>query len=149
MNILMMFIYFYELVFLLFIFYHNFCNNNVDNFFKDYLRCNKFSTNKFLMSSRVANFNIPGKKGLSSSIHFYQFSYSFQEFSFFITSVFYNIFDVNSVTNILNNDFYLIYLCDKDNSFLFCNYKVTGVVHEQISSKKKQVQYVQNFYHIG
>ena len=37
-NILMMSIYFYELVLLFFIFHHNFCNNNVDNFFKGYVR---------------------------------------------------------------------------------------------------------------
>ena len=46
-NILMMSIYFYELVLLFFIFHHNFCNNNVDNFFKGYVRCNNFSTNDF------------------------------------------------------------------------------------------------------
>ena len=33
-NILMMFIYFYELVLLFSIFHQNFCNNNVNNFFK-------------------------------------------------------------------------------------------------------------------
>ena len=38
MNILMMSIYFYELVLLFFIFHHNFCNNNVANFFKGYVR---------------------------------------------------------------------------------------------------------------
>ena len=46
-NILMMSIYFYELVLLFFIFHRNFCNNNVDNFFKGYVRCNNFSTNDF------------------------------------------------------------------------------------------------------
>ena len=43
-NTLMMSIYFYELVLLFFIFHQNFCNNNVDNFFKGYVRCNNFST---------------------------------------------------------------------------------------------------------
>ena len=124
-NILMMSIYFYELVLLFFIFYHNFCNNNVDNFFKGYVRCNNFSTNKFLTSNSVAIFNIPDNNVLSSSIHFYQFSFSFYEDSFFINSFFY-IFNVNSVTNILNNDFYITYLFDRDNRFLFCNYKVQG-----------------------
>ena len=57
-NILMMSIYFYELVLL---FHHNFCNKNVDNFFRCYIRCNNFSTNKFLTSNRVAIFNIPNK----------------------------------------------------------------------------------------
>ena len=104
-NILMMSIYFYELVLLFFIFHHNFWNNNVHNFFKRYVRCNNFSTNKFLMSNSVAIFNIPDKNALSSSVHFHQFSFSFYEYSFFTNSVFY-IFNVNSVTNILNNDFY-------------------------------------------
>ena len=50
----MMPICFYELILLFFIFHHNVCNNNVDNFFKGYVRCNNFSTNKFLMSNSVA-----------------------------------------------------------------------------------------------
>ena len=62
---------------------------------------------------------------LSSSVHFYQFSLSFYEYSFFINSVVYNISNVNSVTNILNNDFYITYLFAMNNRFLFCNYKVT------------------------
>ena len=40
--------------------------------------------------------------------------------------MFFIFFDVNSVTNISNNDFYITYLLDRDNRFLFCNYKVTG-----------------------
>ena len=119
-------IFFYELVILVFIFHHNFCNNNVDNFFKGYIRGNNFSTNKFLTSISIAIFNILDKSVLSSSGHFCQFSFSFQEYSFFINSDFYNIFNGNSVTNILNNDFYITYLFDRDNRFLFCNYKVTG-----------------------
>ena len=47
-NILMTSIYFYELVLLFFIFHHNFCNGNVDNFFKGYVTHNNFSRNKFL-----------------------------------------------------------------------------------------------------
>ena len=125
-NISMMSIYFYELVLLFFIFHHNFCNNNVDNFFKGYVRCNDFSTNDFLTSNSVAIFNISHKHVSTSSIRFYHFSFSFYEYSFFINSVFYNIFNVNSVTNILNNDFYITYLFDRDNRFLFCSYKVTG-----------------------
>ena len=42
-SILMTFIYFYELVLLFFIFHHNFCNGNVDNFFKGYVTRNNFS----------------------------------------------------------------------------------------------------------
>ena len=125
-NILMMSIYFYELVLLSFIFHHNFCNNNVDNFFKGYVRCNNFSTNDFLTSNSVAIFNIPHKYVSTSSIRFYHLSFSFYEYSFFINSVFYNILNVNSVINILNNDFYITHLFDRDNRFLFCNYKVTG-----------------------
>ena len=47
-NILMMSIYFYELVLLFFIFHPNFCHGNVDNFFKDYVTHNNFSRNNFL-----------------------------------------------------------------------------------------------------
>ena len=64
-NILMMSIYFYELNFLFFIFHHNFCNNNVHNFFKGYFRCNNFSTNEFLISNSLSIFNIPHKNVLS------------------------------------------------------------------------------------
>ena len=125
-NILMMSIYFNELVLLFFIFHHKFCNNNVDNFFKGYVRCNNFSTNEFLTSNSVAIFNIPHKYVSTNSIRFYHFCFSFYEYSLFINSVFYNNFNVNSVTNILNNDFYITYLFDRDNTFSFCNYKVTG-----------------------
>ena len=142
----MMSIYFYELVLSFFIFHHKFYNNNVDNFFKGYVKCNNFSTNKFLTSSSfiyrefnsVAIFNIPHTNVLSSSIRSYHFSFTFYEYSFFTNSAFYNIFNVNSVTNILNNDFYITYLFDRDNRFLFCNYKVTGEcinIFHQIKNK--------------
>ena len=124
-KILMMSIYFYDLVLLFFIFHHNFYINNVDNFFKGYVRCNNFSANDFLTFNSVVIFNIPNKYVSTSSICFHHFSFSFYEYSFFIYSVFYNIFNVNTVTNILNNDFYITYLFDRDNRFLFCNYKVT------------------------
>ena len=87
-NILMTSINFYELVLLFFIFHHNFCNNNVDNFFRGFVRCNTFSTNKFLMSNSTAIFNILDKNVLSSSVHFCQFSFSFNKYLFFINSVF-------------------------------------------------------------
>ena len=79
----------------------------------------------FLMSNRVAIFNILHKNVLSSSRHFYHFSLSFYQHLFFINSIFY-IFYVNSINNILNNHSYITYLFDRDNRFLFCNYKVTG-----------------------
>ena len=139
-------IYFYELVLLFFMFHHNFCNNNVENFFKGYVKCNNFSTNKFLMPNSficrefnsVAIFNIPRKNVLSSSTHFYHFSFSFYEYSVFTNSTFYNIFNVNSVTYILDNDFYITYLFATVNRFLFCNYKVTGEcinIFHQIKNK--------------
>ena len=64
---LMMSIYFYELGLLFFIFRHNFCNDNVDIFFKHYLKCDSFSTDEFLTSNSftyrepysVTIFNIP------------------------------------------------------------------------------------------
>ena len=93
------------------------------------------STNKFLMFSSVFIFNIPYKNVLSSSVHFYQFSFSFEEYLLFKNSVFFYIFNVNSVTNIVNNDFYITCLFDRNNRFLFCNYKVTeeriNIFHER------------------
>ena len=142
----MMSIHFFGLVLLFFKFHHNFCNSNIDNFFKGYVKCNNFSTNKFLTSnsyiygefSSVAIFITPHTNVLSSSTHFYHFSSSFYENSFFKNSTFYNIFNVNSVTNILNNDYYITYLFDRDKKFLFCNYKVTGEcinIFHQIKNK--------------
>ena len=71
------------IILLFFIFHHNFCNNNVDNFFKGYVRCNNFSTDKFLMFNSVVIFNIPGKNVLSSSVHFYQFSFFLRILAFY------------------------------------------------------------------
>ena len=98
----MMSIYFYELVLLFFVFHHNFCNSNVDNFFKGYVRGNNFFTDEFLTSNSVAIFNILHKNVLFSSVCFYHFNFSFYEYSSSINSIFYNIFNVNSVANILN-----------------------------------------------
>ena len=107
-NILMMSRYFYKLILLFFVFHLNFCHNNINSFLKGYVRCN-FSTNEFLTSNSfiyrefdsVAIFNTLHKNVLSSSYHFYHFSFPFYEYLFFIDIVFYNIFNVNSVTNIL------------------------------------------------
>ena len=85
------------------------------SFFKGYVRCNNFSTNEFLMSNSfiyrefdsVAIFNIPHKNALSRSYPLFHFSFSFYEYSFFINSVFFYIFNVNSVTNIFNNDLHV------------------------------------------
>ena len=73
------------------------------------------------MSNSVAIFNIPDKNVLSSSIHFLSI-----KFLFLRIFVFYSIFSVIGVTNILNNDFYITCLFQRDDRFLFCNYKVTG-----------------------
>ena len=129
----MMSIFFYKVVLSFFIFHHNFCKNNMDNFLKGYVRCNNFSTDKFLTSNSfiyrefnsVAIFNIPHKNVFSSSYCFYRFSFSFYECMLIISSTFCNIFNVNNVTNFFNNDFYVTYLFDRGNRFLFCNYKVT------------------------
>ena len=71
-SILMTSIYFYELILLFFIFHHNFCNGNVDNFFKGYVTRKNFSGNKFLNHDRfiyhdVNIFNISHTNVLSSS----------------------------------------------------------------------------------
>ena len=89
------------------------------------------------MFNSVAIFSMRNKDALSSSIHFYQFNFSFYDYSFLINSVFYDIFNVKSVTNILNNDFYVVYLFDRDNRFLFCNYKVTGECINIFHQRKK------------
>ena len=75
---------------------------NLNNFFKGYVRCNHFSTNEFLMSNNfiyrefnsITNFHIPHKNVLSSSYRFDHFSLSFCEYLIFISSVFYNSFNV-------------------------------------------------------
>ena len=66
------------------------------------------------------------KTYFSAQYVFYHFSFCFHEYSYFINSVFHNIFNANSVTNVSNNDFYIAYLFDRDNRFLFFNYKVAG-----------------------
>ena len=129
-SILMTSIYFYELVLLFFIFHHNFCNGNVDNFFKDYVTCNNFSRNKFLNYDRfiyydVNIFNISLTNVLSSSDRCYLFSFYFCKYSFFIYSAFNDIFYVNNITNIFNNHLYITGLLNRDNTFLYCNRKVT------------------------
>ena len=65
-------------------------------------------------------------------------------FVFYKQHFFNNIFNVNSVTNLSNNDFYITCLFDWDNRFLVCNYKVTGK-HRHISSKKKKSQICPKF----
>ena len=63
-------------------------------FFKDYVRCNHSSTNEFLTYNSfiycefdtVATFHVLHKIVLSSSYRFYNFSFSFYEYSFFINS---------------------------------------------------------------
>ena len=44
---------------------------------------------------------------------------------FFINSIF-CMFNENSVTNILNDDFYITFIFNRNNRLLFCNYQVTG-----------------------
>ena len=62
----------------------------MDNFFKGYVRCNNFSTDKFLTSNSFvyrefdgdAIFNIPHKNVLTSSYYFYDFSFFFMSICF-------------------------------------------------------------------
>ena len=123
-------IYFYELVLLFFIFHHNFCNGNVHIFFKGYVMRNNFSRNKFLnydgfIYHGINIFNISHTNVLSSSYR-YPFSFYFCKYSFFIYSVFNDMFYVNNITNIFDNNFYITGLLNTDNKFLYCNCKVTG-----------------------
>ena len=84
-NVRMLYIYFHELVLLFLIFSHNFRNNNVDDFFKDYIKCHNFSTNELLTSNSfiylefnsAAFLSIPNKNVLSGSYRFYYISLSF------------------------------------------------------------------------
>ena len=80
-------IYFYELVLLFFIFYHNFFKGNVD---KGYFTRNSFSRNEFLnfdsiIYHDVSIFNISHTNHLSSSDHFYPFNCYFYKYSFLYT----------------------------------------------------------------
>ena len=80
----------------LFIFHHNFCNNNIDNFFKGYVKCNNISSNKFLASNsfichefnNVAIFNILHRNILSNSIYFYHLVSLFTNIRFLQTVLF-------------------------------------------------------------
>ena len=121
-NILMTFIYFYELVLLFFIFHQSFCNSNVDNSFKGDVMHNNFSRNKFLnydtfIYHDVNIFNISYTIVLSSSDCFYPFSFYFCKYSFFIYSIFNEIFYVNNITNIFYNNLYITGLLYRDNKF--------------------------------
>ena len=123
-SILMMSVYLYELVLLFFIFHHNFCNRNVDNFFKGYVTRNNFSRNKFLNYDRfiyddVNIFNISHTNSLSSSDRCYPFSFYFCKYSFFIYCAFNDIFYVNNITNIFDNNLYITGLLNRDNK---CSY---------------------------
>ena len=104
-------IYFYELVLLFFTFYHNFCSGNVDNFLK-VCHGNSFSRNTFLnydsfIYHDVNIFNVSHTNVLSSSGSFYPFSFYFCKYSFFLYSVFKDMFYVNNVTNIFDNNLYI------------------------------------------
>ena len=111
-SILMTSIYFYELVLLFFIFHHNFCNSNVDDFFKGYVLHINFSRNRFLNYDRfiyhdVNIFNISHTNVLYSSDCCYTFSFYFCKYSFFIYSALNDIFYVNNITNIFDNNLYI------------------------------------------
>ena len=100
-------------------------------FFKGYVTRNNFSWNKFLnydsfIYHDVNIFNISHTNVLSSSDRFYPFSFYFCKYSFFIYSVFNDIFYVNNITNIFDNNLYITGLLNRDNKFLYCNCKVTG-----------------------
>ena len=130
-SILMTSIYFYELVLLFFIFHHNFCNGNADNFFKGYVTRHNFSRNKFLNYDRfiyhdVNIFILSHANVLSSSDRCYPFSFYFCKYSCFIYSAFNDIFYVNNITNIFDNNLYITDLLNRDKKFLYCNCKVTG-----------------------
>ena len=130
-SILMTSIYFYELVLLFFIFHHNFCNGNVDNYFKGYVTRNNFSRNKCLNYNKffyhdVNIFNISHTNVLSSPDRCYPFSFYFCKNSFFIYSAFNDIFYVNNITNIFDNNLYITGLLNRGNKFLYGNCKVTG-----------------------
>ena len=130
-SILMTSIYFYELVLLFFIFHHNFCNGNVDNFFKGYVTRNNFSRNKFVnydsfIYHDINIFNISHTNVLFSSDRFYPFSFYFCKYSFFIYSVFNDIFYVNNITTIFYSNLYMAGLLNRDYKFLYSNCKVKG-----------------------
>ena len=113
-------IYFYELVLLFFIFHHNFYSGHIDNFFKGYVTRNSFSSNKHLIYDsfiyyEVNIFNISHTNVFSSSDRFYPFKFYFCKHRFFICSVFNDIFYVNNITNIFDNNLYITGLLNWDN----------------------------------
>ena len=57
---------------------------------------------------------------------FYPFSFYFCKYSFFVYSVFNNIFYANNVTNIFDNNLYIAGLSNRSNKFLNCGCKVAG-----------------------
>ena len=119
------------MVLLIFIFHHNFCNGNVDNFFKGFVTRNNISRIRFLSYDSFIHhdfniFNILHTNVLSSSDCFYPFSFYFCKYSFFTYSVFNDIFYVHNTTNIFDNNLYITGLLNRDNRFLYCNCKVTG-----------------------
>ena len=71
-------------------------------------------------------FNISHKCFTQLRDYFYPFSFCFCKYSFFIYSVFIDIFYVNNITNIFDNSLYIIDLLNRDNKFLHHNFKVTG-----------------------
>ena len=123
-----------SIVLLIFVFHHNFCNGNVDNFFKGYVTRNNFSRNNFLNYDNlfyhnvhsVNIFNISHTNVLPSSDRFYSVSLYFCEYYFFIYSPFNNVLYVSNITNIFDNNLYITDLLNRDNKFLYCNCKVTG-----------------------
>ena len=54
------------------------------------------------------------------------FSFCFCKYSFFIYSVFNDIFYINNITNIFDNNLYIKGLLNRDDTLLYCNCKVTG-----------------------
>ena len=110
-SILMASIYFYRLVLLFLIFHQNFWNDNVDNFFKGYV---------------------------TRSDRWYAFSFYFCKYSFFIYSTFNDLFYVNNITNIFDNNLYIKGLLNSDNKFLYCNCEVTG---ENITSFQQESKF--------
>ena len=100
------------------------CSGNVDNFLSCITTFTGINFDSFIYCD-INIFNISHTNILSSSDHFYLFSFYFSKCSFFIYSVL-NIFYVNNITNIFDNNLYITGLLNGNNKFLYCNCKVTG-----------------------
>ena len=85
--------------------------------------CNVRNRNFHIVNS-ISHHTKPLSVGKSD--RFYPFSFYFCKYSFLKYSVFNDIFYVNDITYIFDNNLYITGLLNWDNKFLYCNCKMAG-----------------------